>query len=424
MAATPIMEATSPGPSGTMVTRLAGLETIPESLAEKDIAGAQRRLSIYPPSAGFDLVDELEFLSSRSIEPNIFFNPRFLAPAMPRLEDREVRLAVVRDGDESHSRLRLLMPYSIEKPTISLGVTIMRTWSTRFSPLGTPLIDQDDPVGVIEDFISMLADPSLSLPRVLVMPDMQLEGRVAQLLRMVALERNLPIHTALKCTRAFLASDEEADTYLRQSLSSHHFREMRRLKRRLAEMGELEYVVARQPDEIRLALETFLTLEASGWKGRAKTAMVIDRLQAAFAREAVHRLSQQDLCRIHELKLDGRTIASLIVFVEAGIAYTWKIAFDESYGAYSPGTLLVVELTRNHLLDPNIDVTNSCASPNHPVMDRLWMERRDMGTLVLGLTPGSDRAARQATKQLHLYQETRNVARRVRERVRTMIGRR
>ena len=57
--------------------------------------------------------------------------------------------------------------------------------------------------------------------------------------------------------------------------------------------------------------------------------MAIDRYRAAFAREAVHRLAEQDLCRVHSLTLDGEVIASLIVFVEAGVAYTWKTAYDE-----------------------------------------------------------------------------------------------
>ena len=135
-----------------------------------------RRLAIYPASAGFDLVEELDYLCARTIEPNVFFNPRFLAPAMPRLEDREVRLAVIRDGDEYKNRLRLLVPFSVERPAVPLGVSIMRTWSSPFGPLGTPLVDRDDPVGVIEDFFAMLSRPHLKLPKVLVLPDMRLDG--------------------------------------------------------------------------------------------------------------------------------------------------------------------------------------------------------------------------------------------------------
>lgn len=179
MAAIPIMEELAAGPSGAMIANLAGLT--PASVETADVSWAdqlntERRLSIYPSSAGFDLIDELDFLSARTIEPNIFFNPRFLAPAMPRLEDRDVRLAVIRDGGDLHSRLRLLVPFSIEKPAISLGVTVMRTWSSPFGPLGTPLIDRDDPVGVLRDFFNMLSRPHLKLPKVLVLPDMRLQG--------------------------------------------------------------------------------------------------------------------------------------------------------------------------------------------------------------------------------------------------------
>ncbi|TIS15401.1 MAG: GNAT family N-acetyltransferase, partial [Mesorhizobium sp.] len=363
----------------------------------------ERKLAIYPASAGFDLVEELDYLSARAIEPNVFFNPRFLAPAMPRLEDREVRLAVIRDGDEFRNRLRLLVPFSVERPAIPLGVPVMRTWSSPFGPLGTPLVDRDDPVGVIEDFFSMLSRPHLKLPKVFVLPDIKLDGPVASLLTSFADSRGLTLVVTGKAERPVLESDADGDDYLKASLRAHHYREFRRLKRRLAGLGKLDHVVARGPDEIRHAIESFLTLEAAGWKGRERTAMAIDRYRAAFAREAVHRLAEHDMCRIHTLTLDGRTIASLVVFVEAGVAYTWKTAYDETLSAYSPGTLLMIEVTKQHLDDPNVAMTDSCAVPDHPVMSRLWTERKPMGTLVVGLTPDADRPARQAASQLHLY---------------------
>ncbi len=43
-----------------------------------------------------------------------------------------------------------------------------------------------------------------------------------------------------------------------------------------------------------------------------RTAMAIDRYRAAFAREAVHRLAEQDMCRIHALELDGSTYAEAV----------------------------------------------------------------------------------------------------------------
>jgi hypothetical protein len=275
----------------------------------------------------------------------------------------------------------------------------------------------------MDDFLAMVVRPHLRMPKVLVLPDMHLDGAVAGMLRSFAASRDLTLIATEEVERAFLESRLDGEEYLKASLRAHHFREFRRLKRRLGDKGTLEYRIARQPEEMRAGVEAFLALESSGWKGRDRTAMVNDRYQAAFAREAVHLLSQRDMSRVHTLHLDGQIIASLIVFVEQGIAYTWKTAYDESYSAYSPGTLLMIEATKTHLDDPNIQATDSCAVPDHIVMDRLWSERRRMGTLVLGVTPQADRAARQAAKQLHLYRETRNMARLLRERVRQLVGR-
>ena len=426
MAAVPLLEETSGGSAGAMVSGLAGLTRDPDPAHIEIFANnrPERKLAIYPASAGFDLVEELDYLCARTIEPNVFFNPRFLAPAMPRLEDREVRLAVIRDGDEYRNRLRLLVPISVERPAMPLGVPVMRTWSSPFGPLGTPLVDRDDPVGVIEDFFSMLSRPHLKLPKVLVLPDIRLDGPVASLIGTVAETRGLMLVTTGQTQRPALQSEADGDDYLKASLRAHHYREFRRLKRRLGDLGKLEHIVARGPDDIRHAIESFLTLEAAGWKGRERTAMAIDRYRAAFAREAVHRLAERDMCRIHSLTMDGRTIACLIVFVEAGVAYTWKTAYDETLASYSPGTLLMIEVTRQHLDDPNIMMTDSCAMPDHPVMSRLWTERKPMGTLVVGLTPDADRHTRQAASQLHLYRETRNMARLLRNRMKSLLGRR
>ncbi len=424
MAAAPLIEETSGGPAGTLVSELAGLAREGVDPAQLELLTSrrpQRTLAIYPATAGFELVEELDHLGARTIEPNIFFNPRFLAPAMPRLEDREVRLAVIRDGDEFRSRLRLLVPFSIERPNVPLGVPVMRAWSNPFGPVGTPLVDHDDPLGVLEDLFAMLARPHLRLPRVMVLPDMRLGGPMARALRSAAEALQLTLIVTGEAGRPVLQSDLDGEAYLKASLRAHHFREFRRLRRRLEETGKVIHQVARAPDEVRPAMESFLALESAGWKGRKGTAMTVDRYQAAFAREAVHRLAERDMCRIHSLTLDGRVIASLVVFVEQGVAYTWKTAYDESLATFSPGTLLMLDVTRQHLEDPNIDFTDSCAVPDHPVMSRLWAERRQMGTFIIGLTPAADRAARQAASQMHLYSEARKAVRGLRNRARSLI---
>ncbi|MCP8896016.1 GNAT family N-acetyltransferase [Shinella daejeonensis] len=391
--------------------------------AQISVGRPGRSLALYPAAAGYDLQQELDFLSNRAMEPNVFFTGRFLAPAMPRLEDRTVRLSVLRDEGGGRSRIRFLMPFSVEKPGFSIGSSILRGWSNPFGPLGTPLVDVEDAAETLDNVLDAVAAPALRLPQVLVLPDLRLDGPFARLMRAVAIGRNLPLTVTDTYRRPMLESLLDGETYLRRAISPAHFRELRRQWRKLDRLGALRYNVSRQPSEIRLRMEEFLLLEAAGWKGRARSAMINDRYRAAFAREAVTNLAEMDGVRIHTLDLDGRAIASMIVFMMGGEAYTWKTAYDEAYAAYSPGKLLVAELTEWHLDDANISRSDSCAVPDHPIMSRFWEEREDMGTLVIGLQQNRDREVRQVGAQLHLYRNTRNVARRLRERIRSLARR-
>ncbi len=81
----------------------------------------------------------------------------------------------------------------------------------------------------------------------------------------------------------------------------------------------------------------------------------------------------------------------------------------------------MMEVTRNHLEDPNIMESDSCAEPNHPLMSRLWSERCTIGAFVVGLSPDSERAARQAETQLALYRHTRTRAKGIRNWLRRLL---
>lgn len=381
-----------------------------------------REVCIYQARLGYELQDELDFLSNRAMEPNVFFTGRLLAPAMTRLDDRSVRFVLIRDENERRSRMRFLMPFSVEKPGFSIGAPIIRAWANPFGPLGTPLVDAEDAAGTLDDLLDSLARSEAALPSILVLPDLRLNGLFARMIKAIAISRNLPFTVTATSQRPMLESTEEAETYLRHSISSSHLREMKRQWRQLEKSGTLTYNVARQADDVRLRMEEFLALEASGWKGRKRSALINDRYRSAFAREAITNLSEIDGVRIHTLDLDGKAIASMVVFIMGGEAWTWKTAYNEDYARFSPGKLLVGKLTEWHLDDLNIIRTDSCAVPDHPIMSRMWEEREDMGTLVIGLRQNGDRDVRQVAAQLHLYRNTRNMARLLRQKIMSIAG--
>nr|WP_274706914.1 GNAT family N-acetyltransferase [Allorhizobium sonneratiae] len=394
-----------------------GIENMPKPDFQFAVGRPGRSFSLYPPQTGYALEAEMDFLTRRALEPNVFFSARFLVPAIPRIDDRQVRLALIRDDRNDRSRIRLLLPFSIEKPGFALGPSILRSWVNPYAPYGAPLIDSEDAAETIDNLLDALAMEEAKLPSVLVLPEVRLDGPVARMFKALAINRDLPLTVTNLSSRPMLDSLEDGETYLAQSMSSNHVRDMRRQMRKLGRQGELTYAVARQPDEVQARMEEFLALEASGWKGKKRTALVMDRLRAAFAREAVTNLAATDSVRIHTLDLDGRAIAAMVVFIMGAEAFTWKTAYDERYHGFSPGKLLMMRLTEWHLDDANIVRTDSCAVPDHPIMSRFWREREEMGTLVIGLRPSSDRDVRQVAGQLHLYRNTRNIARILRDKV-------
>jgi hypothetical protein len=208
MASSPIIQEEVASQANSLIGEFADVET-GRPLPEREVAIGRpgRHLAIYPARAGYDLQEELDFLTNRALEPNIFFAARFLAPAMPRLEDRVIRLMLMRDEADNRSRMRMLLPYSIEKPGFSVGASIIRAWANPFGPLGTPLLDQEDAAETLDNMLEALAKPEMGLPGVLVLPDMRLDGPVAGLLRAVAMSRNLSVAVTDQARRPFLDSD-------------------------------------------------------------------------------------------------------------------------------------------------------------------------------------------------------------------------
>ena len=58
---------------------------------------------------------------------------------------------------------------------------------------------------------------------------------------------------------------------------------MRRQRRQLEKQGRVTYNVARQPGDIHLRMEEFLSLESGGWKGRKRSALLLDRHHEVLA---------------------------------------------------------------------------------------------------------------------------------------------
>lgn len=128
---------------------------------------------------------------------------------------------------------------------------------------------------------------------------------------------------------------------------SRNFRsQVGRRRRGLQREGRLALRVVGGGPTLERDLDAFFTLENSGWKGRAGTAIAADpalaRLYGGFAEEA----SRDGWLRLYMLELDGRLIAADYGCVFAGCGYLIKTAFDEDLERMAPGVVLRAEVLR------------------------------------------------------------------------------
>ena len=141
------------------------------------------------------------------------------------------------------------------------------------------------------------------------------------------------------------ASWEELEAASSSSLRS----QVRRRRRGLEREGELTFRVSGAPDSLARDLETFLKLEASGWKGRNGTAIVSKPSTESLYRSYAAGAAAKGWLRLYMLELDGEAIAADFGIAFAGTGVFVKTGFDEARARLSPGLVLRAEVLRSSI---------------------------------------------------------------------------
>ena len=115
-----------------------------------------------------------------------------------------------------------------------------------------------------------------------------------------------------------------------------------------------------------------LAVERLGWKGRRGTALADDPARAAFARAALAAFADAGRLEALALRLDGAPIAAGVLLKAGDRAFYWKTAYDEAQADTSPGVQVTLALSRRLTTTPGLTLADSCASPDHPMIGRVW----------------------------------------------------
>ena len=322
---------------------------------------------------------------ARGAEPNVFGDPAFVLPALRHLSGRRDIALVLVWRDEKRSQLGGVA--AIEAPRFGAGLA--RVWRCEQAALGAATFCREAAAEALEALISWLG---IRWPRSagLIFPFVDPGESFTQTAQ--KLGRTELFHPQRRAAQIF--SDGAAPLLA----NAKRRKEWGRLERRLAERGRLETRVAADGE----AIERFLALEAKGWKGARATALAADSRRGAFAREMLAKFSRAGQLRIHELTLDGAAIGAGVELRAARRSFFWKIAYDETYAAYSPGVLLTRALTAKLAEEGAIDLADSCAQPGHAMIERLWSDRLDFVDLAVARVDGPYFAASLAAERARL----------------------
>ena len=348
---------------------------ITEPASAKDAAAARARVPLTAIDPG-----QWRALAQRAVEPNGYYLPGWELAVSATARGRTDASALPA-FDGSSTRLIGLMP----------ATSLWRAWKIPLPalvsahPYGTlcsPLIDRDAP---IEAATRLLQQARAAGARALVLNDVALDGAAMTALNQVLNRDGLKPRVLSSYIRASLDATHDGDALLREALGARKLKELRRQRHRLEENGPVAFEVARERGEIGPALETFLQLEASGWKGKRGTALIQHEGDATFIRRAVAALAETAQVEIITLRAGTTPVAAGIVLRHQDRAFFFKLGIDQRFAKYSPGVQLTLDLTRHLCADPTIASADSTASADHPMINPIWRGRFAIGDVLVPL---------------------------------------
>ncbi|HTU12701.1 MAG TPA: GNAT family N-acetyltransferase [Allosphingosinicella sp.] len=341
--------------------------TAPRTALAPVPAPGEVRVLLSPAASVIDALEaDWTALAAVAAEPNPFAEHWFVAASLRTLaKGQEIGLLQVRRGDA----LIGLLPLEMHKGYARLPVRIVQNWAHDQMFLGTPLVAAGEERAFWSAVLEVL-DGAAWARGLLHLRGLAEDGAVHRGLRQI--REGQIVHREV---RAFLDSDLSPEAYYEQAVRQKKRKEIRRLRNRLAEQGEIASRILADAAELEAWSSQYLALEKAGWKGEAGSSLAGSPETEAFFRETVRAAWAAGRLQFLRLDVGGTCIAMLVNFLTPPGSFSFKTVFDEDYARFSPGVLIQLE-NLDILSDPRIDWMDSCASEDHPMIDSLWTERR------------------------------------------------
>lgn len=334
-------------------------------------------------------------LAKRAIEPNGYYLPAWELAVNASAHGRTAAFALSAWREASPNELAPSQADPNEAPRLIGLLPVVSLWrackvplpalasASPYGTLCTPLIDRSFP----EQAVRRLIDEARAAgAHALILRDVSLNGAAMKSFTQALRQDGLLPIVLYSHLRACLDARRPADEVLHDALSAKKLKELRRQRNRLAEQhGAVRFAVARSVDEVIGAIDIFLALEASGWKGERGTALAKNDGDSSFIRRATRGLAETGQCEIVTLHAGDTAVAAAIVLRHQDRAFYFKLGIDERFAKFSPGVQLTLDLTRHLCADTVLVTADSTASAHHPMINPIWRGRLRIGDVIIPL---------------------------------------
>jgi CelD/BcsL family acetyltransferase involved in cellulose biosynthesis len=372
---------------------------------------ARATVKIYTAEQVKDHFDEVQALFRCAPEANVFFEPWVLAAAIEAFgSDYELLFALIYAQDDAGGDPILcgFLPLERHDRYSRVPATAIGLWQYRECPLCTPPLRPGYEEICINAFLDWARSDAGA--QLLDMRFLDLDSAAYKSMTDVLRLRSWKYIESV-VERPALVRNGDYESFTRESLSSDHRRRLRKQVRQLSELGRIEYVEV--GSDINAWIESFLKLEASGWKKAAGGATICHSRPLKFIPRVIAEAHRRGQLLSLGLLLDGELIAINVVLKSGTVGFGYKTAYDAQYAKYSPGIMLQHELIRRVFASSDFTYVDSCVIPAfaHSVD---WLGRRKLadmlistGTIRGDVTLAVAPAIHRAKQKFRLWQKTR-----------------
>lgn len=321
--------------------------------------------------------------ANNALEPNPFFEPDWLMPAVEYLGVQGAALVMAEHG----GRIEACVPYFEAQASGPRATRQRRILYTRVVPaaiaVGTPLVTPDGGLEALACVMDELGRQARCRGADLVVWEwLAADGQVVPLLRQAAAGSGTSLASFDWWERGLLRRQRDSSgKYWLDGIGGHRQRTIRQHANRLAAALGTEPMVRVRTDFA--AADAFVRLEASGWKG--------DGAGMAFDRQPGTRLFFTTVCerylargRMWFLSLEGPAgpLAMLCCIRSGEGVFAYRTAYDEEYARFGPG--VQVFLAAMEHFDQGTDAAwmDCCSASGNQHLLGLFPDRRTITTMI------------------------------------------